>query len=300
MDRRLFAHSSLALFSGLGIAPALQAMAARPKHEPRSQFLLKDWDGPALTIHALEPETIKPSSPIVIAMHGLKRNPIAYREGWLRAVENYGFCVYMPEFDEARFPKSLGYNLGNIDKTNQGGSMRGHPSSFAAIEPLFDAIIAKNASNQTHYTLFGHSAGAQFVNRFSLLYPDARTHFLVAANAGWYTLPDTKTAWPYGLAQWEDQSLDLAKSFAKKTLIALGTKDNDPNHESLNKDRLSMLQGPHRLARGHYYFQQSKAIAAKMGLAFNWQLIEVPGIDHNNTGMVHGVVSKHHEQFKIA
>jgi pimeloyl-ACP methyl ester carboxylesterase len=289
MDRRLFAKSGLALISGLGLSSQTEAMAARPSYDPRSKWVFKDWDGPALTIHALEPEVVTPKSPIVIAMHGLKRNPASYREAWIDAVKKDGFRVYHPEFDEARFPKAISYNLGNIGRNG--------PSSFNAIEPLFDAIKTKNPSNHQTYSLFGHSAGAQFVNRFALLKPEARTHFHVCANAGWYTVPDFETSWPYGLGNMAQAGIDLKSSFAKKTVIALGTKDNDPNHESLNKDPQSMTQGPHRYSRGLYFFDQSKTIAKAAGFDFSWEQLNVPGIDHDNTGMVNAVVRAYRTNF---
>ena len=53
----------------------------------------------------------------------------------------------------------------------------------AAIEPLFDHARARFGMEADAYSIYGHSAGAQFVHRFLFHVPDARVARAVAANA---------------------------------------------------------------------------------------------------------------------
>jgi len=44
-------------------------------------------------------------------------------------------------------------------------------------------------------------------------------------------------------------------------------------------------QGLYRLERGKNFYRQSKAVAEKMKLEFNWKLIIVPNVGHNQREM---------------
>ncbi len=240
-------------------------------------FVFDDWPGPALTIHFVEPEAAGEDAPIVIVMHGVERNADVYRDNWVDLAQTYGLRVYAPEFDAERFPKSTRYNLGSIGTR--------HVSSFDSIEPLFDAILARGASNQETFVLFGHSAGAQFVHRYALLRRSPRLGLAIAANAGWYTMPDEKAVWPYGLGRLKKDDWSFSDWFAAPLLIMLGDKDNDPAYPNLRRTKEAAEQGPHRLARGISFVRAAKKKADSLGLALSWSLKVVPDVAHDNRGM---------------
>ena len=54
-----------------------------------------------------------------------------------------------------------------------------------AIEPLFDDVRKRFGTQVTRYSLYGHSAGAQFVHRYVLFMPEARLDKAVAAELGY-------------------------------------------------------------------------------------------------------------------
>ena len=56
----------------------------------------------------------------------------------------------------------------------------------------------------------------------------------------------------------------------------------DPN---FRKTPEAMRQGATRLDRGKYYFEAAKREAEKLSAPFNWRLVLVPGVGHDNAKM---------------
>ena len=94
--------------------------------------------------------------------------------------------------------------------------------SYSAIEPLFQDAIRRYGMVTTGYSLYGHSAGSQFVHRFLFHVPDAHVVRAVAANAGWYTMPDLQVEWPYGLRGSRVDSDKLASALNTPLTVLLG------------------------------------------------------------------------------
>ncbi|MEE4210990.1 MAG: hypothetical protein V2I43_17205 [Parvularcula sp.] len=243
-------------------------------------FLFSDWDGPPLTVHFVEPDgTADRDAPVVIVLHGVGRNADDYAANWQDIVEQYGFRVYAPEFTRDDFPGADYYNLGGIGTDG--------PYAFTALEPLFAAVRGRGGE-ATGYYLFGHSAGAQVVHR-ALLFEDLdHLELAIAANAGWYTMPDTEAAWPYGLARTEADETDLQAWFGKPLMILLGGSDTDPRDRNLRRSKEALEQGPHRFARGEAFIRAAQAKAAELGVPFIWRGSSVPGVAHDNAGMAKG------------
>ncbi len=233
-------------------------------------------DGVALPVWYYLPEKIGPDTPILIAMHGVNRDADRYRDEWTPHAQKYGFILVAPEFSNKDFPDNENYT--------QGGKP-GTPSAFGFIEPVFDAVKAATGNRSERYYLFGHSAGAQFVHRFLYFVPNARVAQAVAANAGWWTLPDPKVKFPYGLKGSKVETAALKSMLQRPLVVLLGTADVDPNHVNLRKTPEAMAQGPHRFARGHTFFEAGKKQAAALGVPFGWMLGTAPGIAHSDNGM---------------
>ena len=190
-----------------------------------------------------------------------------------------------PAFSRDDFPNAAGYNLGAVFEGDGTTAREESLWAFSAIEPLFDHIVASLDGAQTHYSIYGHSAGSQFVHRFLFFKPDARVKRYIAANAGWYTFADPAIAFPFGLGGLEISEEAIQQALAKDVFIALGDKDSDPNSRLLNKSEGAMRQGPHRYARGQAFFAAAKALATEKGWKFGWSKREVKGVAHSNGDM---------------
>ena len=232
-------------------------------------------------VYLTRPVHLAPDRPIVFVMHGVGRNADEYRDQWHDLAIEHDFLLVVPEFSKRQFPGTDAYNLGNVfDAT---GKVRPATEwSFSAIEPIFDEVRRRFGMTAKGYAIYGHSAGAQFVHRFLFHVPDARVTRVVAANAGWYTMPAYNLEFPYGLRNSVIRSADLAAALGKPVTVLLGEQDIDPEHSSLNREPGSLLQGPHRFARGQAFFDAAADAAARLGVPFGWQLVTVPGANHDN------------------
>lgn len=231
------------------------------------------------------PKDSTADSPIVIVMHGNSRDAKRYFRDWKTIADEHGLVVVVPEFTKKRFSGSARYNLGHVFHPDIGVQRPENAWTFSVIEPLFDEAVSRVNGSQTHYSIYGHSAGAQFVHRFLYYKPDARVTTFIAANAGWYTLPVSKFDYPYGLNESEIHVDALPGIFSRKLIILLGSEDADSNAASLRHTAEAEQQGPHRLARGRTMYRVAKDRAQELGLEFNWELFTVDDADHNNAKM---------------
>jgi poly(3-hydroxybutyrate) depolymerase len=223
--------------------------------------------------------------PIVMMMHGAERDASAYIDGLIETAETLGCRIIAPEFDKEDYPGADLYNLGNVYNRRKKVFNNSKDWSYSTIEPLFDFVVGKIQSQATGYYLYGHSAGSQFVHRFLMFVEAPRVIRAAFANAGWYTMPNLDLAFPYGLKGSPVDNAKLAKFFATKACVLVGTADTDRSSVSFNVAEEADAQGKTRFERGKNYFAACKAKAAELNTAFNWQLVQVPDVGHNNGKM---------------
>jgi hypothetical protein len=221
---------------------------------------------------------------VLIVIPGTNRNAADYRADWDAVARERNLVVLVPEFSEEEFPGSAAYNLaGMID--GAGNMAPSDAWAFGIVEALFDDAVRKLGLRTDHYALFGHSAGAQFVHRFVQFVPHNRARVAVAANAGWYTVPDDDVPFPYGLKDGPIGESDLAPAFASNLHILLGADDIDSDQDSLRRDDRADRQGTNRLDRGLHYYAQARDVAENRSLPFRWSLSVLPGLAHSHSDM---------------
>jgi hypothetical protein len=267
------------------VVACLLLLSCAPPLADESNWTFENWDGPAFPVRMFVPGDVSPDSKIVVVMHGASRDAPRYFHDWQAMGEKLGLIIVVPEFSKRHFGEARRYNLGYI--FNRGSTKQRAEKlwTFSAIEPLFDEVVARIDGKQKSYTIYGHSAGSQFVHRFMYYKPGARVDRYFAANAGWYTLPIDDFEYPYGLVGSGLEESDLVKIFAKRLIILLGRDDTDENDENLRKTPEANQQGPNRLARGLTMYRVSKARAEELGLEFNWQIFIIKDAGHVNAQM---------------
>lgn len=244
------------------------------------------WDGPLANqpirvwYHAPDDPS---SAQILMVMSGAQRDGEAYREDWLPLVKERNTLLLVLEFPKDDYPGAASYNQGNI--LDADGKIN-PPSAwtFNMVEALFETIVDDTNSNAKDYALFGHSAGGQFVHRFMQFTKENHVRVAVAANAGWYTMPDYDIQFPHGLKNSPLSTKDLREAFSRHLVIMVGADDVDPNDTLLQRDRKTDAQGDNRLTRGLNFYQASRD-AAREDDKFNWALTVVPGAAHDHKRM---------------
>lgn len=278
---------AISLAAGIFALGLLGFAACTEEQRPSGDlaFEFDNWAGPTIPVKVFVPDAATATTPIVIVMHGASRDLPRYYGDWRKEGEKHGFIVAVPHFTKDAFPGAANYNLGAVFDPETGAMRPRAEWTFAAIEPLFDAVVELVGGEQTQYTLYGHSAGSQFVHRFLYFVPEARVKGAIAANAGWYTMPDFGVDWPYGLDESGVAPEVLKTYFGRDLVVLLGDADVIREDEDLRKTPEAELQGPHRYARGHTFFRVAKARAADLGVDFGWRLQEVAGAGHSNASM---------------
>ncbi|HET8801100.1 MAG TPA: hypothetical protein VFN01_07945 [Marinobacter sp.] len=238
------------------------------------------------------PDKLTANTPVVLVMHGGRRDADVYRDFWGAYANEYNVLIVAPEISEEDFPTGWGYQTGNwvTPDSSSVDATKGHrnppeQSSFAAVERAFDKLREAFALEDNEYDIWGHGSGAQFVTRMVMLYPQARIGTAVAANSGTYTFPDWSLPLRYGLKNTGIDEEDLKPAYAHHLVIMLGTADNDPSHRLLSKLDIAIAQGAHRLEKGKNFYAANKAKAEELGTEFNWELETVYGIGHSGQAM---------------
>jgi len=243
---------------------------------------------PEIPVHYYVPRSRSASSEVVIALHGNGRNAVGMRDDWVAKSEQFGCLVFAPEFSDEDFPGASGYILGNVfEDGNDPDGETPKPEaewSFSAIEPLFDEIQEQLGESFDRYQLFGHSAGGQFVHRFVMFEPDGRYDRAIAANPGWYTVPDETVDFPYGLGG-SPVAGQSPSYFGRRLVVMIGDRDTDPNSAGLRHTPEADAQGLNRFDRAGYFVDRSIALAADANEELSWTREEIPGVGHNSSLM---------------
>ena len=228
------------------------------------------------------PSGLDSDAPVVMVFHGNNRNASEYRDHWIPLAEEKGLLIIAPEFTDASFPGSLEYMLGGVFDEN-GMERPVEQWTFALVEPMFDVFQNLTGNEDLLLDLWGHSAGAQFVHRFISFNAAEFVDRAVAANSGWYTVPDPQVEYPYGLFSGPENRVELEVAFGAELLISLGTEDNNTAGPIHNPE--VDLQGLNRYDRGHYFETETQIIADFFDWELNWIAVDVEGVAHDPIGM---------------
>ena len=223
-----------------------------------------------------------PDAKVLIAIHGAERDATIQRGNWESWANKTNAIVLAPQFDKGPFPDRL-FQWGGMEDADP------QHWTFQIVEQLFQKVRKDEGLSAGSYFLFGHSAGGQFVHRFTLMMDSAHVAIAVAANAGSYTMPAYRDSFlgrgfPWFASEQRLPPACLSAAFSRKLVVMLGEEDTKSD-ALLPKEPEAMAQGAHRFARGQNFFNTAQEQAKRLQADFNWTLQTVPGVGHSPKGM---------------
>jgi hypothetical protein len=257
---------------GAWLAIVAPAAAQIPRGDGAQPVALGD-----LTLNVLTYRPDCAASSLLLAFHGALRNPASARTAARPLADRACFIVIAPEFDRETFPGDS-YQRGGIVV---GRRLQDQEQWTGAFVLDLVAWARRIEGRALDYTLIGHSAGGQFLGRVAAFVPTGARR-IVIANPSTYVLPRLDVDAPYGLggvyAPRTAESV-LRRYLAAPVTIFLGREDT--GERMLAKGRDARAQGETRYDRGLNTFAMARQEARARGFAFNWRLVEVPGVGHN-------------------
>jgi poly(3-hydroxybutyrate) depolymerase len=287
---------ALLLACALGACAAASAVSSEAETAIRAgktQFEFVDHAGDPsrpVTVWMYVPKNCDASCPLQFVMHGVKRNGEEYLDNWVGFADERQFIVITPEFTRKHFPQDDDYSLGR--STTEPNPQKW---AFAVTEHLFDDLKKRFGFTASSYRLFGHSAGGQFVHRLHLFNPNHRANPIIAANPGWYTqfewgLADEAYKFPYNTRGSRVDAARAKAALGKSFVLMLGDMDVDPTDPNLNRSKGANAQGAFRFARGQAFAANARKAAEVLGIAWQWKVLPVPGVAHDNAGMARAAI----------
>jgi predicted esterase len=245
----------------------------------------------SIKVHYYKPKNHKPNSPVIIVLPGAGRNGDGYRDKWINAAKKHNLLVLSPSYSRKYYPKTNHYNLGRLPKSSliNGSSQKSTTKVewiFDDFDRIFDIAVKTVGSTEKKYDIFGHSAGAQTAHRLIMFNPETKVNRIVAANSGWYTLPDFSTEFPYGLKGVALTKEDLKKSFKMNLIILTGELDNkDETRGDLRSNEQVNTQGLGRVSRADFFYKTAVREAKELNCKFLWKHKIIKGVGHSSTKM---------------
>jgi poly(3-hydroxybutyrate) depolymerase len=218
------------------------------------------------------PTRIARGAPILVTVHGISRNVEEHASLFAPYAEEHGVVLVAPFFTGHR---NVGYQRLSQGRFGQRADL--------ALNAIVHEVAAATGADGRRFRLFGFSGGAQFAHRYVLAHPERVISAAIGA-AGWYTFPDERTPYPYGLgrsAERSDLRLDPARFLHVPIAVFVGEEDT-AGGESLRRNTLvDRQQGTTRLERARRWVDAMNQAARSRGLPSPASCQEVPGIEHS-------------------
>ena len=206
-------------------------------------------------------------------VHGVSRNAEEHARAFAPVCEQLNMVLIAPIFTRERHRDYQ--RLGRGKRRARG-------------DLLFNRCLSEVASlvsaDTSRICLFGYSGGAQFAHRYLMAHPHRISRAVIAA-AGWYTFPDDRQRFPYGIGP--TPSLDGVRfepeGFLKIPVhVLVGARDVGLVNVR-STARLNEQQGRNRVERAGNWVAAMRAAAEAYGAESAVTLTKVPGVNHSFT-----------------
>lgn len=225
----------------------------------------------------------------IFSIHGVDRNASKYRDIFINGLKNSNVLLVAPEFSDVKLHHTAALSLGNMyDSTRLTQENDRELWTFTLLQSLFEEL-RKIFTSLQYYDLFGHSAGAQFAHRYAFFGENKDVRKIVAANAGWYTMLDSRLTMPYGVKDILDEKR-TREVLARRLIILAGEGDIEVD-KNLRISRKANLQGSNRLERARNFYDTAIQLSKTMATPCNWEFEVLRTVTHSSTQAVKHALS---------
>ncbi len=240
---------------------------------PVGELVLRCCRGePDLDYFAYRPASARPGARVLATVHGISEHAAGHARAFAQLAERYGVVVVAPHFPQPAFR----------DYQRLGRLGRGARADLA-LERVVAEVARATPVSAGRFFLFGFSGGAQFVHRYLMAHPQ-RVIAAALASAGWYTWPDPKRRYPYGIkrtSRLPDVSFDADAFLRVPLLVTVGEHDIERDPALRTSERLDRQQGQHRLERAERWVKAMKRAARERRLPSAVTLQTLPEAGHS-------------------
>lgn len=221
--------------------------------------------------------------PVVVGFHGNDRDCSYWIDTWKEYADSQGFMFFIPWFTKEKFPTWRYQEVGI--RNEKGDFMPQHNRTTALVDTLLARIIDYSGSEDRKVSIYGHSAGGQFVHRFMMLNDSPYVKKAIIGNPGWFTFPTLEEEYSYGIKDLpEIDDRRLKSMLGKNVILQLGLLDTE-RESFLRKTPEADRQGLNRLERGNNFFEALYDKAVELNTDFNWRRVYVAETGHDAVAM---------------
>ena len=249
----------------------VNALPARGSSLPRGAVIMRALHADPLQPYFLYwPKGARAAAPVLVTVHGISRNAGEQITAFAELAEHYGVVLVAPLFTAPRF---RGYQR-----------LRGRGQrADRKLEAILAEVRRLTAAHTERVALFGYSGGAQFVHRYAMAYPNRVKSAGVAA-AGWYTFPDPKRDYPYGIRSTpasSDLSFEPTRFLRVPMHVWVGERDIERDAALRQSKRVDRQQGGNRVERAQRWVDAMRDAAQQTGLDTPYSMTLLPRSDHS-------------------
>lgn len=213
-------------------------------------------------------------APILVVVHGISRNAGAHLRAFRDVAHAVGCVLVAPRFTRSAFPDYQ--RFGRPKRLGPGGR------ADLRLRAILDDVRARLGLRPAPAYLFGHSGGAQFVQRFVMAHADQVARYALGA-PGCFAWPDPDRPFPFGggrSRQFPDLQPQVDALLRIPGLVLVGECDVETGGSLRDGPRLREQQGATRLERAARFVDALATRAAGLGRPPPARLERLPGCGH--------------------
>lgn len=226
---------------------------------------------PSLEYLAYFPKSARHNSPILAYIHGLSGNFHKQAKAFLSFCESYSIILVAPHYSEEQ----------HTDYQRLGRLGKGQRADIFLNRCLAE-VTSLTGADSTKINLLGYSGGAQFAHRYLMAHPH-RVLRAVVVSAGWYTYPDTRVKFPYGIRSSRKLPgvIFNPEDFLRVPVTVMVGEQDVTQNGLRNNPELDEQQGNDRVQRARKWVATMRMAAEVYGIKSCVNYIEVPTVGHS-------------------